>query len=365
MISIAYVINRIENGGPSNVIRNILKSIDLDKYNVYIITLFLNKDDLEVVEEIYSIGVKIINLGYTSNFDCFFSKNRLIKVLKNNKIRIVHSHGFLPDFLSSNNKTKCTRISTLHCRLFEDYPDVYGKKSIIYIKMHISFLRKMDRVVGCSKSVYQQMKSYIPNITYIENGIDMATSNSLVTRTELNLPEKGVIYIYTGQLRERKNVIWLIKEFIKYHCENEYLVILGKGVDKTACENVSDENVYILGFKKNVKDFLKVSDIFISASKSEGFSISVLEALENGLGLFLSNIPSHAEVFEIDDNYYLGECFGYNEFEKKLNLLRINSNKLSKQKIKEFKDKYLSAKHMMNCYEKIYEDALEKINDSI
>ena len=43
-------------------------------------------------------------------------------------------------------------------------------------------------------------------------------------------------------------------------------------------------------------------------------SISIIEALENGLHLFLSKIPSHLEIFKISEECYLGEYFEKSNF---------------------------------------------------
>ena len=72
---------------------------------------------------------------------------------------------------------------------------------------------------------------------------------------------------------------------------------------------------------------MNISDVYVSASKSEGFSISVLEALSCGLGLFLSDIPSHREVVEMGQDVYLGEIFSSGDFEIKLNALRERKDK--------------------------------------
>lgn len=356
MINIAYIINRIEVGGPSNVIRNLIASTDRTQLNVFVITLFDGKDNPKVVEELKAQNVKVINLKYSNSVECFFKYKRIDAVIKKYKITILHSHGFIPDYFVKKTRLCVKKISTLHCRLFEDYPEVYGKvKGIVLARIHLHYLKYFDKVVCCSKAVYLHTKTHINNLTYIENGIVIKEDNIKKTRNELGIPEDGLIFIYTGQLRKRKNVHWLITEFVRIHDDNEYLVILGKGPEELTCKSAADDNVIFFGFRENVIDYLKVSDVFISASLSEGFSISVLEALENGLTVFLSDIPSHKEIFEIDDHYYIGEFFSTNDFETQFYKLRNNLPNSNHNQIKEFMKKYLSANHMSKRYQEIYE----------
>lgn len=93
--------------------------------------------------------------------------------------------------------------------------------------------------------------------------------------------------------------------------------------------------------------------MYVSASKSEGFSISVLEALSCGLELFLSNIPSHEEVVSMGRTIPVGELFD----EKNIggafdNIRSIQSNK---DKIIEFQRENLSACKMAELYNSEYQ----------
>ena len=99
---------------------------------------------------------------------------------------------------------------------------------------------------------------------------------------------------------------------------------------------------------------MNISDVYVSASKSEGFSISVLEALSCGLGLFLSDIPSHREVVEMGQDVYLGETFSQQDFSNKLSKLRSKS--LYRNKIVQFQAGSLSARTMTQQYVRLYID---------
>lgn len=73
-----------------------------------------------------------------------------------------------------------------------------------------------------------------------------------------------------------------------------------------------------------------------------------------GLLCLLSNIPSHKECLEIDNNYYIGENFELEDFEDKKNIVSNRVKNIDKNKLKEFQSKYLSARAMTQEYEKKY-----------
>lgn len=160
------------------------------------------------------------------------------------------------------------------------------------------------------------------------------------------------MFLYAGVLNSRKNIVWLIENFVQHHNENEYLLVLGKGDKETECKEMTDSHVQMLGFQPDPVAYMKISDVYTSASKSEGFSISVLEALSCGLGLFLSDIPSHREVVKMGQDVYLGETFAPDCFRVKLNALR--KSEINKANIITFQEKELSAKKMTASYQKRY-----------
>ena len=229
--------------------------------------------------------------------------------------------------------------------------------------MHLGALRKMDCCVGCSKSVYQVMRKYLRNVTFIRNGIKPKIAKHTVTRAELNIPEDAVVFVYSGGLSFRKNAQFLTRYFVQYHNKNECLLLLGDGSEREVCEKISDKHVIMLGFQDDPAAYYNISDIYASASRSEGFSISVLEALSCGLGLFLSDIPSHREVIDMGRDLYLGENFSIQDdgriFSTAIKKLRENYNKIDKEVIKNFQQMRLSDKAITMKYDKVYSKVLK------
>lgn len=358
MIKIAYMINFIKKSGPSNIIKNLMRNIDLNKYEIFVITLFEKSNDKETVEAWERLGLKVICCKGLNRKNWYIEGQKIVEeIIKEHDVDIIHSHGAISDILANRVKHRCIKMSTLHCVVYEDYPLLYGKiKGTFLMLLHLHYLKKQKMVICCSESVYKAV-SCLKNSTFVRNGLEEFSG---LPHGEKSNDREKLIYIYVGGMNKRKNVVWLAEQFKKYHKPNEYLYILGTGEDFEECKKTESENIKVLGFKKNVSEYLDMADIYVSASKSEGFSVSVLEALEHGLGLFLSDIPSHKETFSIDENVYLGETFGETDFEEKLIRLRENRNKLIPEKIKEFKQKNLSARKMADEYMKIYEELLKE-----
>ena len=353
MVRIAYVINYIVKNGPSSVVLNLIKNLDKERYDITLITLF-SGNDAEVVKSLKDNGVSVYECTTLRRMMCLLGQsNEFETIIKNGCFAILHTHGLVPDILSSRLRISLKKITTLHNNMYEDYLDSYGwVKSRVFIAMHLAALKKLDKCVCCSESVYRAMKRKLNNTAFVCNGIEPILEHSVVTRKEIGIPENARVFLYAGVLNSRKNVVYLIESFVRYHNEEEYLLVLGKGDKEESCRERADSHVRMLGFQSDPIAYMKISDVYASASRSEGFSISVLEALSCGLGLLLSDIPSHREVVEMGEDIYLGEVFNEEKFGE--TFCKLRESHFRKNELIKFQKEHLSAKVMTENYEKTY-----------
>lgn len=360
MTKILYTINFLTNGGPTRVLENIIKGLNSNEFDIYILTL-INENDKEIVDKLTKKGIKIISLNYDKSLkEIIKHKKDIINKINEINPNVIHTHGIVSTIILYNNKISAKKITTIHNSIFEDYKYTYGKwKGTIYAYIHILALKKFDEVICCSKTSYEVLKKHVKRAKYIRNGIDIENKKNdenirAKIRKDLDIRDDAIVYVYGGVINSRKRVTELVELFNGELSNNEYLIIVGDGVLREEAENAKkNNNIIFTGFKTNIIDYFQASDIYVSYSSSEGFSISVIEALECGLLLFLSDIPSHKECFEIDNNYYLGETFNKEDLIEKKEKI-IKNIIYNRDKIKEFKYKYLSSKAMSSQYKKYY-----------
>ena len=359
-IKIGYIINFLENGGPTRVLQNIIRELDLDKYNITIITLTVGNNK-NIINEFRKKGIVVYEYNINKEMSSLLkNKKMIIRDIINMNFDIIHVHGIVGASIISSRKIMTKKIATIHNNMFEDYKYTYGSvKGMIYAIYHLHCLRKFDKVISCSRTSYLCIKRFLSNSSFIRNGIyinkeKIHCKNKEQKRKELQIGSKDYIYIYMGVLNKRKNVVELVKLFNGNLKENEYLVIIGDGGQKKEIiKTIKSKNIKLIGFKTDVLDYLDAADIYVSNSTSEGFSISVIEALAMGKKCFLSDINSHKECFDIDKKYYIGESFNNKTFLQKKECLIKNTNK-DCASIIEFQEKYLSSKAMGDEYKKVY-----------
>lgn len=129
------------------------------------------------------------------------------------------------------------------------------------------------------------------NIKKIQDG----RTDKKTKRKELKIKSNCVLLVSVGELMKHKNHECIIKALSLIKNPNITYIICGMGERlnflKKLSSNLKLENqVKFLGYRSDVADILRISDIFIHPSKREGLGIASLEAMALGLPIITSNI---------------------------------------------------------------------------
>lgn len=358
---ILYTINYLTNGGPTRVLQNTIYGIKKYNYEIVVLTLFKNSKD--VVEDLELYGVNVIQLDLDKSLFKFIrSFNRIKSVINKVNPDIIHVHGIVTALVVMSKSLTAKKISTIHNNIDEDYKFTYGTIiGKIFTFLHIFALNRFDEVVTCSKTSYEVLKGRVRKLSSIVNGVDVMHNEDFQKskdkiRERYYIPNDTKVFLYCGVINERKRVLDLIKLFLS-HSTNEVLLIVGDGPLIEEAKKIANDRVIFAGFQKNIIEFYEAADFYISNSSSEGFSISIIEALSSGLACFLSDIPSHSELFEIDSRTYLGETFNDSNFSKKL--INLLSKEINRGEIISFQKDVLSSEAMSSKYNRLYCEILK------
>lgn len=214
--------------------------------------------------------------------------------------------------------------------------------------------RYYDLLIACSSGVAESLaKSGIKanKIKVIRNSIFIPSSVSNISgkiiRDKYDLNNKIILGMSTWFHRERKGFDILFNAF--KDLENKYVLLLigitendkQKVIDFASEFGILPEKIIMPGYVDNIWEYYKAMDIFLLTSRSEGFSLALLEAAAARLPIVASNIPGNNE-FIVDANN--GLLFELSEPMK----LKIAIQRLSE-------DKYFADK----LAEKAYQDVME------
>ncbi len=179
----------------------------------------------------------------------------------------------------------------------------------------IIYNKYFDFMIACSNGVAASLikegirkdkVSVIHNIAELPEDIEKISGLEL--RNNLGINDKFVLGISSWFHKERKGFDILFEAFSKL---NQKFILLIIGIPKenqkevyeyASTFGISGDRILMPGFVTNVYEYYKAMDIFLLPSRSEGFSLALLEAAASGLPIIASNIPGNNEFIEHGKN---------------------------------------------------------------
>lgn len=173
-------------------------------------------------------------------------------------------------------------------------------------------VRLTDQLIYVSSRVCQE--AFALNLAprertiVIQNGIDLTAfandGQSSAVREALDTPPEATVLCCVGRLDEQKGVDVLLEALHQMDLDQQTRVwLVGDGPQREALETRSrqlglDANVRFLGFRSDVPDFIKASDIFVLPSRYEAMPMTILEAMAAGLPCVVTDVGDNAELVE-------------------------------------------------------------------
>lgn len=338
----------------------------------------MSTDDYSGAE---NVAINIVNGLYNLEIETYYAtqKGKIDEFLKEKKVKnvihidalnvkeirriekeynpdIIHAHDYKASILAAIACKKAKVISHIHNnspwikKFFHPYSWVLLFASIKFSKILL--------VSDSIKNEYVFSKLISKKLEVVGNPISCEQITKNVT---LNTEKKYDI-CFVGRLTEQKNPLRFIEIINGLKKQNPKIkvIMLGDGELKRECQKLINnydlqENILLLGFKKNVFEYMNESKIFCLTSKWEGYGLVAFEALTLGLPAIVSPVGG---LVDIVNNNCGKLCSSNTEFENEIFKLLNNVeyyNKKSYEAIIRSIDLENFAQYMKNI-KKIYEE---------
>ncbi len=150
-------------------------------------------------------------------------------------------------------------------------------------------------------------------------------------RKELGLKPDDIMLIAMGDLIKRKNYQASIKSIAEAKNPKLHFFICGKGPLKEKLMRLADSlnvanQIHFLGFRTDIGQLLKCSDIFLFTTYQEGLPRSMMEAMSVGLPCVCSKIRGNVDLIDDGRGGYLFSPNDIDGFAKAINKLEQNED---------------------------------------
>lgn len=144
----------------------------------------------------------------------------------------------------------------------------------------------------------------------------VAASEKAHLREDSPFSSSDIVLACAAEFSKRKNQMFLIESFpsLKKRAPNAKMILAGDGALLEAAKARADAlgiagDIWFVGHSADVERLYRVSDIYVTASKTEGLPLSVMEAMACGLPVVASDVKGHwdllreggGELFNLSD----------------------------------------------------------------
>jgi glycosyltransferase involved in cell wall biosynthesis len=301
---------------------------------------------------------------------------QLKKVFAENNFDLVHCHtpvgGVLARMVAKKYlKTGIKVIYTAHGFHFFKGNNVLV--NFVFHTIEKKYSKYTDTLITINDEDYEAAKKF--NLhkdgkVYKINGIGIDAIRMFNTdvdiikkREELHVGNEDIILLSVGELNENKNHAVVISALEKINNSNLHYFIVGKGnnekdlillINKLGLNN----NVHLLGYRRDVIELCKISNIYVFPSFREGLSVALMEAMACGLPIVASKIRGNTDLIDEGKGGYLISPTDINKCSEAIKKLLENKEicnefgKYNKNKIKDFDICEVSSK-MLDIYKAI------------
>lgn len=329
-MTIIYLVPYLANTGPINVLYNIVKHLDRKRYTPKIVTLDTSSKYANGNKAIFEeLGIEIIEHSY-SHWYLQFHLSSIAKDIERRFYKsdtLFHAHTYYPTLILAYMENHY-RITTIHNICAQDF--VLGKGTIMGHYLSYTFKKALKKLNVCV-TISDFMKSYYSHdktlkLTTVYNGVEQPLAYTDTERAHikqrLEIPSETKVFLCPANISYLKNQKSIITALKQSQRTDFVILFAGKGLAEKECRALAqdDKRFRFLGFQMDLSPFWAITDFLISASRSEGMPMAVLEAIVQGIPPILSDIPQHRELllkvmngtatcFTLDDNNSLLHTF--------------------------------------------------------
>ena len=319
MKKVIICVPNLGTGGAEKFVVDIAQRLDKGKYQVIVAQTRGNIDSI-FRKELERAHIRVVDLSSESYLKML---HKQIEFFRKERPDVVHTNiGSLLHVMLS------CKLCRIHRRIYTVHNEaklLFGNSRIrkLIYKLAFSFFGFVPVAIcpTVKQTLIDEMGLKDSDIPIIGNGVDIKRFKPVEKKEKTDL----IRIISVGTLYWIKNQEMIIRAVcaLKEKRENVELLLLGEGDNRAKLEKIVEEHhaksyIFMPGIRNNVEDYLNESDIYVSASKTEGLPLSILEAMASGLPVVATNAGGTKDIVINGTNGYLVPLDDVNFFEQSI-----------------------------------------------
>lgn len=303
---VAHIVLSLQPGGLERVVLQLVERMDRSRFDPIVVAL---EERGALAAELDRLGVPMHVFPRKRGFDVQVLSD-LVNLFEEQRIALVHTHNPSPhvygSFAASIVRSRgLLRPSVIHTKHGRNHPD--DGRRVMVNRVAAAF---SDRVVAVSedaRTVAIEVERIEPHrLVVIRNGVDttkVCPGDGASARRTLGVADDAFHVGCVARLSFEKDHATLLEAFsiLRARVPRAHLTLVGDGALRRELEESAErlgarDAVTFVGFTDDVASLLPSFDVFALASRTEGTSLTLLEAASAGLPIVATRVGGNAEI---------------------------------------------------------------------
>lgn len=266
--------------------------------------------ETDLPEELAANGIAVDHLGMrvgVADPRCLFKLHKILRQYRPDVLHTHMTHANLLGRLSRILHHVPALVSTLHGFKMYGVNSRFTAFRELGHRLTDPLASMTTAICNAATQSYIQSKSAPPTkIMAVPNGLDTeayrpdAAARERI-RQELSLPANAFVWLAVGRLESPKNYPLMLQAFARAASPEDVLLICGTGalrqrVEMNAQALGIENQVRMLGVRRDIPAVMNAADGFVLSSDTEGLPMVLLQASSAGLPIVATNVGGNAEV---------------------------------------------------------------------
>ena len=304
-------------------------------------------EDIEPIDRCFDkMGCKKYNLSCTRfPFDKGNIKavKEINKIVINGEYDIVHCHT---PIAAACTRLACRKLRKNNVRViytahgFHFYKGAPLKNWLIFYPVEKLCARFTDVLITINNEDYERAKKklkvekveYVPGVGIDVDKFKNTMVDKVAKRQEIGVPEDAFLLASVGELNANKNHEVIIRAMAEISDKSLHYVIAGVGELENHLNSLANklgivEQVHLLGYRNDIAEINKATDLFCFPSYREGLPVALLEAMASGLPVVVANNRGTKDCVNRENNIIIPKPKDIEKYKQAI-LIFLNNEEL-------------------------------------
>ncbi len=216
---------------------------------------------------------------------------------------------------------------------------------LLYYPIERLLSRRTDLLITINREDHRRAQAFHAKEIALVNGVGLdmdrfaeaAPAEKQAVREMLGLQAGDYFAISVAQLTRGKNHPVLIEAVARLKDPHFHLFIVGDGNQEQPLQELIrrlglENQVHLLGFRRDVPRLCSAADLFLFASTREGLPVAVMEAMACGLPIIASNIRGNRDLIDDQQGGFLLDASDVEGFAACIRAVRAHPERLGEMK---------------------------------